>query len=225
MKLVIVSNKNWHAELANILQSKTEHRFSMICDKDELTLEQLNEINPDYIFFPHWSYLIPEEIYTKYECIIFHMTDLPYGRGGSPLQNLIVRGYQETKLSAIKCVKELDSGPIYLQKKLNLNGSAEEIFLKASKLMESMIIQIISEQSTPIEQKGEATDFKRRTPEQGDWSDAKSLDEVFDRIRMLDADSYPPAFIHVGEYKLEFSRASRKVECVIADVKITKVEK
>jgi methionyl-tRNA formyltransferase len=225
MKLVIVSNKSWHSGLANRLQKQIGHQFRMIFDKSELSLAQLEKIQPDYIFFPHWSYLIPEEIYTKYECIIFHMTALPYGRGGSPLQNLIVRGHQETKLSAIKCVNKLDAGPIYLQEKLSLNGSAEEIFLRAAKQIESMIIKIISEQPKPVEQKGEVTKFKRRTLEQGDWSDAKSLDEVFDRIRMLDADSYPSAYIHIGQYKLEFSRASRKAESVFADVKISQVEK
>ena len=221
MKLVIVSNKSWHSELYNRLQKNTPHKFSMISDKSELTLSKLDKINPDYIFFTHWSYFIPEEIYIKYECVIFHMTDLPYGRGGSPLQNLILRGYQETKLSAIKCVKELDAGPIYSQNKLSLNGSAEEIFIRASKMMEPMIIKIISENLNPIEQKGEITTFKRRKAVQSDSSDAKTLDELFDRIRMLDADSYPPAFMRLGQFKLEFSRASRKAECVIADVKIS----
>ena len=32
-----------------------------------------------------------QEIHENYKCIIFHMTDLPFGRGGSPLQNLISR--------------------------------------------------------------------------------------------------------------------------------------
>jgi len=68
------------------------------------------------------------------------------------------------------------------------------------------------------------TTFNRRTPDQSDWSDATTLDEVFDRIRMLDADGYPPAFVRVGPYKLEFSRASHKAESIIADVKISKVE-
>ena len=170
MKLVIVSNKSWHSGMANKLQKNTGHQFSMICDKSDLTLPKLDKIEPDYIFFPHWSYLVPEEIYKKFECINFHMTDLPYGRGGSPLQNLIVRGHQETKLSAIRCVKELDAGPIYLREKLSLNGSAEEIFIRASRLIESMIVKILSEQPIPIDQdqKGEVTAFKRRTPEQSE---------------------------------------------------------
>ena len=44
------------------------------------------------------------------------MTDLPFGRGGSPLQNLIVRGYKSTKLTAIKVQSGIDTGDIYLKK-------------------------------------------------------------------------------------------------------------
>ena len=210
--------------LAEKLEKKSKYHFIAINKKEELTLTLLDEVKPDYIFFPHWSFIIPQEIHNKYECVIFHMTDLPYGRGGSPLQNLIVRGYQETKMSAIQCVSSLDAGPIYLKEQLSLLGSAEEIYLRAGKLIEVMIIKILTEQPIPIEQKGEITTFKRRTEEQGDWSGDDTLDELFDKIRMLDADGYPKAFVRVGSYKLEFSRASRKIDCVIADVKISKVD-
>jgi len=225
MESLIVTTKSWHLDLVNKLQDVTQHRFSVISDPSELTINKIEQIRPDYIFFPHWSFLIPKGIYEKYECVVFHMTDLPYGRGGSPLQNLIIRGHQETKLSAIKCIKELDAGPIYMQEKLSLNGSAEEIFLRASDLIETMIINIILEKPKPVEQEGNITIFSRRTPEQGDWADAKSLGEIFDRIRMLDAEGYSPAFIVVGQYKVEFTRASRKVDNIIADVKISRIEK
>ena len=43
------------------------------------------------------------------------MTDLPYGRGGSPLQNLIKKNHKSTMLSAIECQDNLDSGDIYLK--------------------------------------------------------------------------------------------------------------
>ena len=38
---------------------------------------------------------------------------------------------------------------------------------------------------------------------------------------MLDADGYPPAFIRVGNYKIEFSRATKKVDALYASVKVT----
>ena len=224
MNCIIACHEHWCSGLVSQLQEETGFQFTEINEKSLLTLSVLDEIKPDYIFFPHWSALIPVEIYTRFKCIIFHMTDLPYGRGGSPLQNLIVRGHQETMLSALRCEQKLDAGPIYMKERLSLQGTAEEIFLRASKLIKLMICRILTEQLMPIAQQGEVTTFSRRTPEQSDWSDATTLEEVFDRIRMLDAEGYPDAFVKVGSFKLEFSRASLKRECVIADVKISKVE-
>ncbi len=40
----------------------------------------------------------------KFECVCFHMTDVPYGRGGSPLQNLIIREPQEYETDRVKNV-------------------------------------------------------------------------------------------------------------------------
>jgi methionyl-tRNA formyltransferase len=223
MKYLIASNKNWHKELSKSLQIKTAYQFDIIYDETELTLDRLESISPQIIFFTHWSNKIPKEIFTKYECIIFHMTDLPFGRGGNPLQNLIIRGHKDTKLSALKCSEEYDAGPIYLKEKLSLAGTAEEILFRASKLMESMIIKIILEKPHPKIQKGEPTIFKRLTHKEGNLLKSKSLDEVFDRIRMLDADNYPPAFIDIEGIKLEFSKASYKNNSIIAEVNISKI--
>ena len=67
------------------------------------------------------------------------MTDLPYGRGGSPLQNLIVRGHKETKISAIKVVKELDAGPVLssLELMLNPQTTSGELEKKLSEMEQS----------------------------------------------------------------------------------------
>jgi methionyl-tRNA formyltransferase len=47
---------------------------------------------------------------------------------------------------------------------------------------------------------------------------------MFDMIRMLDADGYPKAFLKVGPFKIEFSRASRSAAQVISDVRISLVD-
>jgi len=221
MNNIIACHRPWCNELAQKLEVQTGQRFHLIKHEEELTAEFLGYFKPRYIFFPHWSYIIPDEIHTQFECIIFHMTDLPFGRGGSPLQNLIVRGFTETVISAIRCVAEIDAGPIYLKRPLNLFGNAEEIFIRANRTIEEMIIRILDKNITPKPQKGKVVQFKRRKPEKGNLSKAKSLDEVFDYIRMLDAEGYPSAFIRKGKFKLEFSRASRKVNSIEADVRIT----
>lgn len=188
--------------------------------REDLDPAALAAFAPDYVFFPHWSWKIPPEIYECFEAVVFHMTDLPFGRGGSPLQNLIRRGLQETKLTALRCVARLDEGPIYLKRPLSLLGTAEEIFLRASQLMEKMIAEIVETRPQPVAQVGEPVQFRRLKAEDGSLAAAETLDQAFDFIRMLDAEGYPPAFLDAGRFRLEFSRASRKSDEVLADVRI-----
>ena len=222
MPYVIVYNRPWYKDLPKKLEKRTGKNFVAIDNKKDFNRDSLNSIKPEHIFFPHWSYLIPEEIYRKFNCVIFHMTDLPYGRGGSPLQNLIVRGHRDTMISAIQCVKDFDAGPVYLKKPLSLDGSAKDIFTRASHIIEEMIGEILETNPQPVAQKGKVVKFTRRKPEDGNLKNAESLDEVYNYIRMLDADEYPPAFVCIGDYKLEFFRASQKAGVVDANVKITR---
>jgi len=221
MTCVIASQKPWQNSMAKSLRNKTGHEFVQVVDPEQFNVASLSAINPRYVFLPHWSHRVRSTIYERFECIIFHMTDVPFGRGGSPLQNLISRGIYETKISAIRCVEELDAGPVYLKRALSLHGSAEEIFVRASAIMEEMIVEIVDREPEPRDQDGAITVFKRRTPEQSDLATARCLDEVFDTIRMLDAEGYPRAFLDVGPLRLEFSRAARKVDRVLADVQIS----
>ena len=219
--IIIISNKEWHEKYVAEVASRTGFEVVYIDDREKVSKAYLGQYNPRYIFFPHWSYIIPAEVYDSFECVIFHMTDLPFGRGGSPLQNLIERGIYETKLSALRCSKELDGGDIYLKRLLSLWGSAEEIYLRAAELTKEMMIEIAKGNAVPIPQEGEPVCFKRRTPEQGDISKCDNLESVFDYIRMLDADGYPHAFLDTEHLHFEFERASLKDGFIKADVKIS----
>ncbi len=221
---VIASGRPWNRGMADSLHERTGIEFVSITEPAELTAEALEAIDPSYVFLPHWSHRIDASVYDRFECVIFHMTDLPFGRGGSPLQNLIARGFDDTRISALRCVGEMDAGPVYLKRDLSLLGSAEEIYLRASRIMEEMIVELLSTSPAPVPQSGEPTLFKRRRPDEGDLIEATTLDRVFDMIRMLDAEGYPKAFLRVGPFKLAFSRASRKSEAVVADVEIALAE-
>lgn len=222
---IILSHKKWNSSLVKKCQLLFPYdNWYYINTKEDFTLKKVKNINPDYIFIPHWSYIIKEEIYSSYNCIVFHMTDLPFGRGGSPLQNLISRGINNTKISAINVVKEIDAGNIYLKKDLNLNGTAEEIFLRANDVIFTMIKEIIVKKPKAAPQKGEIIKFSRRTPEMSKInSEIKDITVLFDHIRMLDAEDYPKAYVETDFFKFEFDRASLKSnEIILANVKITK---
>ena len=162
MKFALLSNRPWNAETALRLNAKGLGDFILISDKNDLTSANLEDLNITKIFVAHWSSMIPSEIYSSIETIIFHMTDLPFGRGGSPLQNLIVRGYKRTKITALQCTGDLDGGPIYLKEDLLLDGSAEEIFSRADLIIESMIKTILLENTKPYDQVGPPVIFQRR---------------------------------------------------------------
>lgn len=220
MSIIIVSNKEWHRKYIKEITTRTNKDVIYIDNKECITYDYLHKLQPEWVFFPHWSYIIPAEVYENMNCVIFHMTDLPFGRGGSPLQNLIARGIYETKLSALKCTAQLDAGDIYIKQPLSLWGTAEEIYLRAADLTKEMIIQIVKEKPQLHKQQGEPVVFQRRKPSEGDIGKFKSLSEVFDYIRMLDADTYPPAFLDKNNLHIEFTRASLKDGHILADAKI-----
>jgi len=208
MKIIICTIKSWNIKMAEQLKALSQDDITIMTQRSELTLDNVEKINPDYIFFPHWSYIIPKEIYENYNCVVFHMTDLPFGRGGSPLQNLIVRGIKKTKISAIKVVGDIDAGPVYFKEDLELYGSATEIFYRTSKIIfEKMIPDMIKNKPQARPQQGEVVKFARRTPDMSEITKDMSLEQIYDHIRMLDAEGYPHAFIKMGKYRLEFTRA------------------
>jgi len=219
---ILIANSN--ETLNNNYKSLFDfYECKLITQNEELNISFLEKWNPDYIFFPHWSNIIPEDIFNNFKCIVFHMTDLPFGRGGSPLQNLILRGYEKTKISAIKVISEIDAGDIYLKRDLSLNGTAYEIYNRASLIIIEMIKHIIKNNPTPIPQNGEVVNFQRRKPSESNFFEINELKSLYNFIRMLDAPGYPYAFIETKHFNLKFQNAELDNDSkILANVIITK---
>jgi methionyl-tRNA formyltransferase len=221
---LVVGCKPWnYSSYTERLVSLPGH-WHYIGSQEELTAELVRELSPRYIFFLHWSWKVPPQIVGSYECVCFHMTDVPYGRGGGPLQNLIQRGHKSTKLTALRMTDELDAGPVYLKEPLSLEGSAEDIYQRASRISAAMVERIVRERPNPTSQQGEVVTFTRRKPWQSRIDALRSLEEMHDFIRMLDADGYPPAFLEYAGFRFEFSRSALCQDHVAADVKITRAQ-
>ena len=214
MNYIVAAVGDWNKEIFDKVSKRQRGNWYFCSIPSELD-DLLERVAPEYIFFPHWSWIVSDEIIEKYECICFHMTDLPFGRGGSPLQNLIVRGYEDTILTALRMEGGVDTGPIYYKKPLSLHGPAHDIYKRAGRLCWGMISDFIKENPNPVPQQGTTTNFKRRTPEQSQIPESLSLEDIYNYIRMLDAPGYPKAFSEMGEYKLEFEGSE------YIDVKLT----
>src|SRR5215467_8729334 len=111
---VVATIKPWNVAAFHRRCPELPGRWELIGARDDLSLESLRALRPRYIFFPHWSWQVPRPILEEFFCVCFHETDVPYGRGGSPLQNLIVRGHKSTVLTALRMVDEVDAGPVFM---------------------------------------------------------------------------------------------------------------
>lgn len=174
-------------------------------------MQELINLNPDIdiIFFPHYSEIVPSDIFEKFLCIGFHTGNLPRGRGGSPIQHQILEGDYFCPISAIQINRLLDSGPIYLQKEIDLSeGNILEILQRASLLIASMVEELVAGIPKPRAQEGEHVIRKRLTALDSRLNvDALTTRQIYDRIRMLDGLDYPRAYIDCKTFKLLLSSA------------------
>jgi methionyl-tRNA formyltransferase len=223
IKYIVASSRPWHREEFDRRALGGDAGWCYVENKVQL-LAAVERGNPEFVFFLHWNWLVPQEIYEAIECVCFHMTDVPYGRGGSPLQNLIARGKTETKLTALRMTGELDAGPVYAKREMKLDGRAEDIYRRAGRLSWDIIDWLVAEKPEPTPQFGEPVFFERRRPGQSVMPMAGTLTEIYNHIRMLDAPSYPAAFIEHGAFRLEFSHAELNDGQVRATVTIHKPE-
>jgi len=222
---LVAGYKPWNHRIFDEVISKYPGRWHFIGDPEQLSLNAVRVLNPRYIFFLHWSWKVPNEIVKEYECVCFHMTDVPYGRGGSPLQNIILKGHKHTKITALRMTEKMDAGPVYLKDDLCVeSGSAEEIYIRATYKSADMIERIISQDLKPVPQRGEATVFKRRRPEDSEIPRLHTLHQLYDFIRMLDAEGYPRAFFYYNGFRYELSRATLYDGRIEANVIITPLE-
>ena len=76
---ILLTSKSWHNDLFKRLSDDFTVQWIRITNKEDFTYDKLMEISPDSIFIPHWSDKIPVEIFSNFSCILFHITDLPFG--------------------------------------------------------------------------------------------------------------------------------------------------
>jgi methionyl-tRNA formyltransferase len=188
--------------------------FLLITKKEDLTVTRIEEMKPDIIFFPHWSWLIDREIVNRYECVIFHTSNLPHGKGGSPLQNQIVRKIYHSNVCAVRADETLDGGDIYCRRDIFLGlGSIEEILRVISEtIFHDLIPSILEQNLVPEKQSGQSVVYRRRRQADSDLQAATivNLVDLFDFVRMLDGEGYPKAFVELNNLVVELSEAHLK---------------
>lgn len=220
MNIIISKNNPWSKELFNLI-SKESNQFAWLT---ECNLDVLNYLKPEWVFFFHWSEIVPKEIYEKHKCVVVHTGNLPQGRGGNPIQNQILDDIISTKVNLIEMGPVLDGGKIYNSFPITLQGNLNDIWFTIARISKELILECVNKSLTPLPQIGESKTYKRRKNNEIKFDNTKDISYVYNQIRMLDAEGYPNICFEIDGFMLEFSRAKLENKTVIADVRIRKKE-
>lgn len=207
MKILCVGYRKWSKEIYKNIAKKKNLKIYYHSKKSGLNKKILRLV-PDMIFFYGWSWIIKEKIFNKFDCFMLHPSPLPKYRGGSPIQNQIIRGEKKSAVSIFKINEIIDGGDIYFQKKISLVGSLTEIFHRIVKHGTNGTLKILNtKKKIKIKKQNhnKASFFKRRKPNQSEITISeiknKSSEYIFNKIRMLE-DPYPNAYIKLKNKKL-----------------------
>jgi methionyl-tRNA formyltransferase len=205
VKVACVGCREWALEIYDRLAQANDYTYQIWSGKTDFSQEALREFNPDLVLFYGWSWFIPASILQDYKCLMLHPSPLPRYRGGSPIQNQIIAGEKDSKVSIFIMNMEVDSGDIVAQEDLSLEGSLDEIFTRMVDAGERLTLDIMHNGLKPVPQDhNQATYCKRRKPEDSEITNEElkicSAEYLYNKIRML-ADPYPNAFIQTVDGK------------------------
>jgi len=139
--------------------------------------------------------------------IVIHESDLPIGKGWSPLSYQVESGANKIPITLFEADKTLDSGKWYLKDNIQLAGYEliDQIREKQAIKSFEMIEEYLSKY--PMEgyaQRGEETFYKKRVPKDQELNLDKSLREQFNTLRVCDNNKYPATFsIYGRKYTLK----------------------
>ncbi len=135
--------------------------------------------------------------------LVIHESDLPKGRGMSPLSWEILLGNNTIIFTLLEANEGIDEGDYYFKDSIEFKG--HELFhelkhAQGEKTIE-MVLKFISNYGSylPVKQIGEPTYLKRRTPLDSQLDINRSIKDQINLLRIVDNQNYPAFFEYLGE--------------------------
>ena len=136
--------------------------------------------------------------------IVIHESQLPKGRGWSPLTWHVIEGKNEIPITLFEASNEIDSGNIYLTSSIKLDGTelVDDLREKQGSETNSLIVRFIDNLNDlqPISQSGEPTYYRKRSKNDSEIDIFKLIRDQFNLLRVCDNERYP-AFFYKDEKK------------------------
>lgn len=134
--------------------------------------------------------------------LVVHESALPEGKGWSPVTWKVLEGAMEIPVTLFEATEDIDSGCIYFQDVIKLQGHEliEEIKLAQWQATYKLIYKFINHYPyiEGRDQVGEESFYPRRTPKDSELNIKQSIEEQFNLLRIVDNERYPAYFIKDG---------------------------
>lgn len=105
---------------------------------------------------------------------------------------------------------------------MTVERNIDEIFSEIANCVEKLILKTCKSNPIPIPQKGNAVSFKGPSYTDNQFLPEYSINEPYNRIRMVDGEGYKRAYIRFGDHKIEFSEAKIVNNDLFAKIRILK---
>ncbi len=156
-------------------------------------------INFDVVFILGYTKILKVDFLKNNRLnLVVHESDLPEGKGFSPVQWQILEGKNEIPVCLIEAVGEVDSGAIYIKNSFILDGYElfDEIREKQAKATLDIIIKFLVDYPAlnKKNQEGDSTYYSRRTNNDDELDIDSSIKDQFNHFRIADNEKYPLFF-------------------------------
>jgi methionyl-tRNA formyltransferase len=203
--IIFCGYREWAKEIIYKISNHPKiNCVDIILSIDEyLKKEEFFSEDVDIIVFLGWSWIIPDKVTSKFLCLGMHPSDLPFYRGGSPIQHQIINGIKDTKVTLMTLSSEkIDGGDIWLKNDLSLEGDSIDDVFKNIIYSTIKLLKLFFDEYpniTPwVQDLNKGSYYKRRKKNESKvlLSDISSmnLEELYNKARCL-TDPYPNLFI------------------------------
>lgn len=201
MKITVLNSSVDHPINAWLSDWKAKHEdtheIEIVRSKSELSGGEL-------LFLISCVEIIGAQDRAKYaKTLVIHASDLPIGRGWSPHVWQVVSGETELTVTLLEATDKVDAGDIWHKLKIHVPPTAlydeinQGIFQTEIDLMDFAVANFTTIEPKP-QDSIEPTYWPKRSPKDSELDTSKSINELFNLIRVCDPNRFPAYFIKDG---------------------------
>ena len=212
IQILVDNPQSWYIKFACELNCQLTEKghFSQL-------ISEHNQLVPSDVLFILSCEKIVKKVHRELNKLnlVVHASDLPRGRGWSPLTWQILENKSSIPVSMIKAEDEVDSGDIMLKDFITLEGHEliDEIREKLGHKINMMCLNFIESWKSiiPQPQIGESSYYPKRTKKDSCLDLNKSIKEQINLFRIADNERYPLTFSYLDhEYKIIIHKIDQK---------------